>query len=372
YQWSNGANTQNISGLPVGVYDGTVTDLNGCTAQANVTISEPSPITITEVSSDSCGLASLDISVSGGGSFFYFYQWSNGANSQDLFNVAPGTYSVLVTNGNGCTATDTFTINAVPPPPTPTISINGDLALCSGDSVVLTASTNQGIVWNTGDTTGSISVLSGGNYRVTVTDGAGCTATSAPVSVSVLPDAFISASANPICNGQTITLSVNNATNALWSTGDTTLTIQVSPTIATAYSVGAVNDSGCAYVDTVLIDVLPALPPDSVLAMLPADGATGQSQPLTLSWPSANNAASYDLFIWPQGTNPPINATVNNISLNQFVVNNLVYGTTYNWQVVAKNNCFQTPGVVQSFTIVDLPDLVVDTILVPTSTVFAG
>lgn len=372
YQWSNGAASQDLSGLPVGVYSVTVTDLNGCTATNSATISEPSPITITEVSSDSCGLASLDISVSGGGSPFYFYQWNNGATSQDLVNVPPGIYTVTVSNFNGCTATDTFSVNAVPPPPTPTISVNGDLALCSGDSVTLTSSATQDILWNTGDTTASLTVSAGGSYTVSVTDAAGCTATSAPVDVTVLPDAVISASANPICNGQSITLTVNNASSALWSTGDTTLSITVAPSVATAYSVGAVNDSGCAYVDTVTVGVLPAVPPGSVLTMLPADGAVGQTQPLTLSWPSANNASAYDLYLWPQGTAQPATPTVSGVPVNQFVISSLNYGVTYDWQVVATNNCFSTPGVIQSFTIENLPDLVVDTILVPGGTLFAG
>jgi hypothetical protein len=372
YQWSNGATTQDQIGLTAGVYTVTITDLNGCTATNATTISEPPPITITEVSSDSCGLASLDISVSGGGNPFYFYQWSNGATSQDLVNVPPGTYTVTVTNFTGCTATASFAVSAVPPPPTPTISVNGDLALCSGDSVTLTSSATQNLLWNTGDTTASLTLSAGGSYTVSVTDAAGCTSTSAPVDVTVLPDAFISASANPICNGQTIALTVNNASSALWSTGDTTLSITVSPSVATAYSVGAVNDSGCAYVDTVTVGVLPAVPPDSVLTMLPADGAVGQTQPLTLSWPSANNASAYDLFIWPQGTAQPAAPTVSGVSVNQFVINSLSYGVTYDWQVVATNNCFSTPGVIQRFTIEDLPDLVVDTILVPGGTLFAG
>lgn len=372
YFWSNQETTEDIYHLRAGDYEVIITDQSGCTTTNSVTLTQPGPIVITEVASDSCGLASVEIDVRGGGGWYYIYEWSNGARTKNLRNVPPGEYAVVVTNSRGCKATDTFQLTTVLPPTKPTISANRSPVLCNGESVILTASTSLDILWSTGESTPSIVVTESGTYTVTTTDELGCMTTSDPMVVSVLPDARISANTDAICLGQSLTLTVEHASSVRWSTGDTTLSINVSPTIATTYTMAAINDAGCPYVDTITIDVLPALPPDAVMDMLPTDGAIELTQPLILSWPAPSNATTYDLYIWPQELIRPISPTIQNYRSNQIVLNNLENGTTYQWQVIAKNNCFSTPGTIQSFTLVDLPDLVVDTILVPTTTLFAG
>jgi hypothetical protein len=114
YAWSNSATTQNISNLGTGTYAVLVTDDNGCTQTVSVTVTEPAPIssslTSTDASCGACADGSADLSLNGG-TAPYTYVWSNSATTEDLVNVLPGTYTVAVTDDNGCQHTDTITVN---------------------------------------------------------------------------------------------------------------------------------------------------------------------------------------------------------------------------------------------------------------------
>ena len=101
------ANTQDIINLAIGSYSVTVTDANGCqTSITNIDITTPTALTVTGIIVNN----NIDLSV-GGGTLPYNYSWSNGAVTQDLPNVTPGTYIVIVTDANNCTVSDTFIVN---------------------------------------------------------------------------------------------------------------------------------------------------------------------------------------------------------------------------------------------------------------------
>ena len=106
YLWSNGATTEDISGLAAGTYTVTVTDANGCTINLPVTVgTDNSTITVTPVVTNTTCTASIgaiNITVSGGTSP-YTYLWSNGATTEDISGLAAGTYTVTITDANGCT-----------------------------------------------------------------------------------------------------------------------------------------------------------------------------------------------------------------------------------------------------------------------------
>ncbi len=111
YLWNNGNAIPNPTGLPAGQHCVTVVDANGCMADACVTISEPSAITLSaSVVQMSCALNDGQVSatVSGGAGLYTFY-WSGtgGFNSNTATNsgLLAGTYSLTVTDLNGCTAT---------------------------------------------------------------------------------------------------------------------------------------------------------------------------------------------------------------------------------------------------------------------------
>ena len=129
-----------------GSYNFTITDANGCTAIASVNITEPTMLAITETHANStCGNSngSIDISVSGG-TPGYTYLWSNQATTQDVSGLAPGNYSVIVTDANGCSKSLAITITQTPSVTLSTVVTN---VLCNGAStgaINLTVNTGTG------------------------------------------------------------------------------------------------------------------------------------------------------------------------------------------------------------------------------------
>ena len=101
------------------------------------------------------------------------FQWSNNATTEDISGLAPGTYSVTITDANNCTATASYTIGSGP---SPQPSITGPTEFCEGDAIILGVDgTYPTYLWSTNSPSSTISVNSPGNYSVTVTDGNGCT-----------------------------------------------------------------------------------------------------------------------------------------------------------------------------------------------------
>ena len=113
YMWSNSATTATVTGLAGGVYTVTVSDATLCTAIASVTITEPSALatnaTASNESCQSCSDGSATATPTGGTSP-YTYAWSNGGTTQTINFLAPGTYTVTVTDANGCTQNQTVTV----------------------------------------------------------------------------------------------------------------------------------------------------------------------------------------------------------------------------------------------------------------------
>ncbi|MCY2686126.1 LamG-like jellyroll fold domain-containing protein, partial [Salinimicrobium sp. TH3] len=116
FRWSNGQTTQTATGLSPGTHTLTVTDANGCVAERNVTVSQPTELNIngfltTETTSygSATGTATVQII---GGTPNYTYQWndSNNQTGQTATNLLAGTYSVTVTDANGCSATGTVEV----------------------------------------------------------------------------------------------------------------------------------------------------------------------------------------------------------------------------------------------------------------------
>jgi parallel beta-helix repeat protein len=115
--------------------------------------------------------------------------------------------------------------------------------------------------------------------------------------------------------------------------------------------------------------------PSLITSMLPADGTGGFSQSIPLSWSPSSGATLYDLYIWIDtlGSVMPTTSTVSNISQISYTYssNSLVYGATYKWAIVAKNNSCETQSGVQTFILRSLPDVIVSNIVTP-STAFSS
>ncbi|MBK6821429.1 MAG: SprB repeat-containing protein [Bacteroidetes bacterium] len=183
YNWSNGLTTEDLTNLGVGTYTVTVTDGNGCTATLSIAIAEPLAIVLSETHTDVlCNggtTGTIDLTVSGG-TLPYGYTWSNGSTTEDINSLGVGSYTVTVTDGNGCTATLSI---AIAEPLALVLSETHTDVLCNGGTtgtIDLTVSGGilpYGYNWSNGSTTEDLTNLGVGTYTVTVTDGNGCTAT---------------------------------------------------------------------------------------------------------------------------------------------------------------------------------------------------
>jgi hypothetical protein len=157
-----------------------------------------------------------------------------------------GTYTYYVSQANAnndesMRAAITVVVNALPA--TPVITASGSTTFCTGGSVDLTSSASAGNVWSTNATTSTITVSTTGNYSVTVTDANGCSSASTPISVNVsnAPAPTISASSTQACSGDVVTVTASAADSYLWSSGETTQSIQVSATAAVYVTVTNAN-----------------------------------------------------------------------------------------------------------------------------------
>jgi gliding motility-associated-like protein len=184
FVWSNGVKTQNLTGLSAGIYSVTVTDAAGCTATASQTITDPAGITLsmTALNVTDCAApdGALAVSVSGGKAP-YTYLWNTNETTQSLSGLTAGTYSVLVTDNNGCSATLSKTITDPAGIVLSTTAINSTNCAAPNGSVSVTI-TSGGVapftyLWSNNATTASISNLTAGTYSVTVTDANDCKST---------------------------------------------------------------------------------------------------------------------------------------------------------------------------------------------------
>ena len=252
YLWSNGATTQGINVTASGIYTVRVTNANGCqsavSAATNVTVNGLPPVpTITSGGPTTfCAGGSVTLTSGAGTS----YLWSNGATTQSINAIISGSYTVKVTNSDGCQSTPSIatvvTVNALPV--TPIITAGGPTTFCAGGSVTLTSGTGNSYLWSTGATTATINVTSTGSYTVRVTSVDGCqSAASAAtiVTVNALPPTPTITTSGPtsLCSGGSVTLTSSAGTSYLWSTSATTPDINV--TSAGNYSVQVTDGSGC-------------------------------------------------------------------------------------------------------------------------------
>jgi hypothetical protein len=234
------------------------------------------------------------------------------SNSQILVVSPPvtSTYSVTVTDLNGCQASSSETVT-VYPGPAPVILPLAPI-ICLGDSVVLDASPTDGVppytyLWNTGATTKTITASPAFDalYTVTVTDSQPCAVTTTrTVSVSG-PEAVISPKFPTICFGYSVTLTAQGKGgyepyNYLWSTGATSLTITVTPVVDTPYTLTVTNAVGCVAVDTMTVYVVP-----DITADIQPDAPTLCSGGIiTLSANAAGGTPPYT-YLWNTGSKMP-------------------------------------------------------------------
>ncbi len=266
YLWSDGQTAATPTNLVAGNYVVTVTDANTCSTSASVTISEPTPLTIsiTSFTDVSCnaGNNGSAAALANGGAVGYNYLWSSGQTSSSITNLISGNYIITVTDANACSASASVAISE---PALLAVSINFFTNVsCNGaydgtaDALATGGTTAYNYLWSSGQTSSSITNLSAGNYVITVTDANACSA-SASVIVSE-PSALLVTMNTPVnvnCNaGNTGSTSVNVSGGTPvyvynWSDGQTTAS--AINLVATNYSVTVTDANTCSASTSVTI-----------------------------------------------------------------------------------------------------------------------
>ncbi|MCB9304848.1 MAG: hypothetical protein H6566_29820 [Lewinellaceae bacterium] len=296
YLWNTGATTPSISVTEAGGYWVTVTNAVGCTAVSAVTIVEFVPAPTAMVSPpgpvEICQGNSAVLTASPAST----YLWNTGATTPSITVTEAGPYRVTVTTTNGCSAVSEATMVAVLPLPTAAITPDGEVEFCQGSSVTLTANPANAYAWSTGETTPSITVSAPGEYVLTVTSGAGCTAVSEPATLIEVPAPV--ATITPVgdlefCEGGSVVLQASQADSYLWSTEETSQVI-----VADAggdYSVTVTNAAGCSGDASITVTEWPV----ATLSLDPTDTGCGQTNGSIRV--SVSGGGLIESFLWSNG-----------------------------------------------------------------------
>lgn len=181
YQWSNGATTPDITGLPIGTFTVTITDATGCSRTDSVVVETPAELVInlspseTLCINDPSGNVVANVT---GGVPPYAYQWDNGQTTADLNNVLAGTYCLTISDANDCMAMACTDVGEPPAMVLTTVPTNAACNSPEGmiDLEVVGGNVPYQFVWSNGQTTEDATNLLPGDYSVTVTDANNCMA----------------------------------------------------------------------------------------------------------------------------------------------------------------------------------------------------
>jgi gliding motility-associated-like protein len=303
YVWSNGATTEDVSGLAAGSYSVTITDANGCSVvnAANTVNSSGQPqVSVNNSINPTCnnsndGTITLTVS---GGTAPYSFIWSGAQTSQNLSALDGGIYNVTVSDALGCTAT--LSVSLIEP-----VAIQTNITTVQADcndtnaSIFVSASGGAGapysFIWQNAATTQDLTGLSSGNYTITIEDANGCTLVeNIIIATPLIPQlsAFVGqagVSDSTIVLGEIIAVNAGADQTAQgvtysWSSvpasanfeNDTIFATNVSPDPAGFYSlvITATSAQGCISTDTLTLTVNPASDPKIPNAFSPNSDGT--------------------------------------------------------------------------------------------------
>ena len=282
YLWSNGATTEDISGLTPDDYSVVVLDANSCEYYDTVSVNLPPPITFTRGLSDhngyniSCNGSSdgqIDITMTSGLAP-YIFSWTGpggyNATSEDITGLRAGQYTLLITDANLCTASDVVDLTE-PGELSMILTLSSSTAggyniNCAGDSTgsievtPVNQAGNVAYLWSDGNTSATRTNIPAGNYGLIITDANGCLADTSIYLTE--PDSIVLefAVTQPFCPDKpdgTIVLTVTGGVvgtdyTYLWSDNSTTKDLSDIP--AGWYSVTVSDLNGCSVSDSVNVE----------------------------------------------------------------------------------------------------------------------
>ena len=306
YNWSNDFNNNSINNnnLANGTYTVTATDANGCeaTVTGEVLMANSPQITVDNTTNETCGLdnGAIEVSVTGGLAP-YTFAWSNASSAQNQNNLSCNTYTLTVTDANGCSTNTSVTILCFD---APTVSLVANATTCGLDngSVTATPAGGTGLIsynWNPAQpNANSINNLAAADYTVTISDANGCTATSsinvATSSAPVLTEGNIVLATCGQANGQA-TVITNNGTAPYsyeWNTSPAQNTATASNIASGLYGVTVTDALGCT--DDLSVTVGNANGPSATTV----DGAALCGTPEGSLTVTANGGSGGYTYVW--------------------------------------------------------------------------
>ncbi|HLP52981.1 MAG TPA: gliding motility-associated C-terminal domain-containing protein [Chitinophagales bacterium] len=246
YNWGGGITTSNHTVSVPNTYVVTVTGTNGCTATASSVVGQttaPPVVTISPASADlTCITSSVTLTATGGGS----YNWSGGITTATNTVNTADTYTVTVTDANGCSASAAAIVTMNTTPPAATISTLATELTCAVTAITLTANGGGSYDWGGGTTTASTTVAAPNTYTVTVTGTNGCTATASSVITQDIsaPTAAVSpVNATITCVVPSVTITASGGVSYDWGNAITTAANTVNS--PNTYTVTVTAANGC-------------------------------------------------------------------------------------------------------------------------------
>lgn len=345
--WSTNDTGNTISNLVPGNYTVTITDANFCSITEDVTIIEPAILTATGTQTDVSLYNGTDgeaVVAMTGGTAPYTYTWTPAVSSTDTAsNLTAGTYTVVVTDANGCTTTHMFTITEPIPLMVDTYSQTN--VSCNGGSNgtatvnVIGGNAPYTYQWSpSGGTAATATGLATGTYEVEITDSTANTITHTFVITEPDPIiAILSHKTDVLCSSTatgSATITVNGGVGPftyVWSHGVTTPNATLNNLNAGNYVVTVKDVNGCSATTQVTVAIAQPSPivitntdTTNVSCFGMNDGAltvavTGGVAPYTYNWSNGQSGAT---------------------------IGNLTHGT-YTVTVTDANNCTQS----QSFSV---------------------
>lgn len=307
---SQASNTFN--GLPASIYSMLVTDANGCTATGTATVNnQASPvitgITVTDVDCNAACDGLINTVVSGGTGAIS-YSIGTPQASPDFTNVCAGSYTLTITDANGCTDSQPVTVNeptALAATVTPTDLTcfgdnSGEIAFAaSGGTTPYMYSTDNGATFNTGST---VQFLSAGTYNTIVEDAHNCVVNTTitvnePALLAVSSSNSTDASCHGVCDGTADVNITGGTTPYTYSWSDGTSSTATSGLCAGSYSVDVTDAHGCTTSQSYTITEPPLLVITSssvtdALCNGSCDGTISINSPLGVNY-SIDNGATY-------------------------------------------------------------------------------